>query len=540
MKKATYVVLVSGGICCLILMILACLDSFSKFKKTIEPNAKEWSVRYIVDESKGKLIGDDTQFVKDGENATAVKVVPAIGYRFVKWEDTGSIDANRIDFKIQSPILAVAVLEGPLICDKKFYPRDGGTIIGELYQEIPFGGSGTTVVAVPDEGYRFLKWSDGELNPIRKNENITDLESQSIYAEFIRYERTFEYEYNGASRKNEKKQVTITQDNMSEIILPVPQRDNCVFEGWYSDWHFTMKVSNEKGEIVADNDWFCNETFHGDKGSDWVNQGGKLYAKWRALNEIPTYRIFMIFVTEAHAELATYEGEVIKVDYYMSDFERRYCNQNALLVEQYLNAMFNATVNFEVESYFTTQSNVSFNQGSTILPWEDNFRYDYTLGLTDLRKGIPEVVDLVKNGNYGSVLTVFSMNDWEGKLHFSAGGAIAKYGCVHIDDVTYMHYNGSIENLFNLAYPTTYYWWENDVGLYLHEFAHTVEMQLSAEDQIANYGLHKIESLYAQQHGGIFRTDFDVLQDYLTCNFDVSGKKVGIPYEFWMGEYFKK
>jgi len=515
-KKAKIILITLAIVGCLALMILACMSTLIVKREKEEIPVKKWFASYLVDETKGTITGNVHQDVEDGKDATEVCVVPALGYRFVKWKDTGSTDPKRQDLNVHNMILGIAIIEGPETCYQSFYAGEGGTLVGDLRQEIPYGGESTTVTAVPDAGYRFLRWSDGDVNPVRKNEKVSNRFEEKFYAEFVRHERTFELEYNGATCGNDKKEVLITEDNMTDMVLPVPQRENCAFEGWYSDWHLTMQVSDEEGKIVAGKEWFNNEKFHGNKGHDRVNKGGKLYAKWRAINTIPTYRILMIFVTEIHTELTGKDGEIIKVDYVMSDFERKYCNQIAKYVAQYLNAIFNATLNFEVDSYFTEQP-------------IKNIRYNYTLGIVNIKEEIPEAADMVDN--YRSVLTVFSMNG------HGTSAVVAKYACINLDSITYI--KNEDENLFDLSYPTTYVWWESDTEIYLRELTYSVEMQLTNEDRDANYGLHAVGSMYADRHGGIFRTYFDVLGDYLTCNFDVDGKKVGIPYEFWTGEYFK-
>jgi subtilisin family serine protease len=54
-----------------------------------------------------------------------------------------------------------------------YAPDPHGTLEGITSQTIPYGSDGTTVTAVPEIGYRFVKWSDGStLNP-RIDTNVT-------------------------------------------------------------------------------------------------------------------------------------------------------------------------------------------------------------------------------------------------------------------------------------------------------------------------------------------------------------------------------
>ena len=50
----------------------------------------------------------------------------------------------------------------------------GGMIEGEQFQIVVEGQSGTAVMAVAEEGWAFLEWSDGYTDPYRIDENVTD------------------------------------------------------------------------------------------------------------------------------------------------------------------------------------------------------------------------------------------------------------------------------------------------------------------------------------------------------------------------------
>ena len=70
--------------------------------------------------------------------------------------------------------------------------------------------------------------------------------------------------------------------------MPVPERENCKFEGWYSDWHHEIQVADENGEIQVRTDWLLNDEFY-----DYVtNPEGYLYAKWSTKKQLPTYKNF--------------------------------------------------------------------------------------------------------------------------------------------------------------------------------------------------------------------------------------------------------
>jgi predicted small lipoprotein YifL len=51
---------------------------------------------------------------------------------------------------------------------------DNGTILGEEEQAVKHGEDGSEVTAVPDEGYHFVKWSDGITDNPRTDTNVTE------------------------------------------------------------------------------------------------------------------------------------------------------------------------------------------------------------------------------------------------------------------------------------------------------------------------------------------------------------------------------
>ncbi len=59
----------------------------------------------------------------------------------------------------------------------------GGTISGIADQTVPYGGSGTTVAAVPSTGYHFVRWSDGNTTAARADTNVTA--SRTVSAAFL-------------------------------------------------------------------------------------------------------------------------------------------------------------------------------------------------------------------------------------------------------------------------------------------------------------------------------------------------------------------
>ncbi len=89
-------------------------------------------------------------------------------YNFM-WVYTANGGGNGID---------VPVTLDPIVITGDTYTAhyatgDNGDVIGDVDQSIAEGGCGSEVVATPDEGYRFVNWSDGYSDPYRTDCSLT-------------------------------------------------------------------------------------------------------------------------------------------------------------------------------------------------------------------------------------------------------------------------------------------------------------------------------------------------------------------------------
>lgn len=491
-----------------------------------------YSLKYGV-EGEGRIEGETQQTVEALRDGQPIEAIAAEGWYFKGWSDVANQLSFRQDCRVTHSVDAKAIFEKvkPKYFSINFRAMQGGRVEGELYQLIDYGKNGSTVIAIPDEGYRFVKWSDGETEAIRENLHVTDQASDVIYAEFERYSRLFTYHYNKGTSISSESNILITLDNLNSISFPVPQREGYRFEGWYSDWHHTLQVSDEFGNLIVGKDWF--------QGTWWydtqINPENHLYAKWKALKTVPTYKILLIFVTEVHGDFEGTNGNMIRVDTVMSDLQKKLCLKIARRMETYLEALLYATIDFEIDTYFTqkplTQEN--FYQGTTGLPDSSGtIKLFYDYGIDVKHNGIPEVNAII--GNYRSVLTTFNLNDLEGQLHATAGNAEAKFGEIHYEaiDRGYVPPDMTQEDMyFDETYPGVFLSWSWHMELYIHEFTHTVELQ---PEIIGKYGIHEAESDYSQIYGAV-DSPFRILGPYLRGEYQIKGENVGIPYSFWDG-----
>ena len=127
----------------------------------------------------GTIEGEAVQSVLGGDSGTAVTAVPNEGYAFVRWSD-GVITATRTDTDVAGNISVTA--EFASLCHLTYMAGEGGTIEGETVQSVPVGGGGTAVTAVPNEGYAFVRWSDGVTTATRTDADVTG--NISVTAEF--------------------------------------------------------------------------------------------------------------------------------------------------------------------------------------------------------------------------------------------------------------------------------------------------------------------------------------------------------------------
>ena len=172
----------------------------------------------------GNIEGEVMQYITDGESAQTVTAVPSLGAEFVRWSD-GVLTPTRTDDYVSGNISVFAEFRRVTDVFSLYYSAGtGGTIQGETTQEVLVNGSGTEVTAVPDEGYGFIKWSDGVTTATRTDTNIT--QHLSVTAEFGR-KITLSYSAGeGGTVQGETTQELI-EGTAGTSVTAVPN------EGWY-------------------------------------------------------------------------------------------------------------------------------------------------------------------------------------------------------------------------------------------------------------------------------------------------------------------
>lgn len=138
-------------------------------------------VRYLAS-SGGSIIGEMSQSIKEGGDATVVTASPDQDYIFLEWSD-GLKSATRQDKEIAQNF-SVTALFVKATYEVTYKCSDGGTLHGIISQTVAYGKDSSEIIAVPDEGFKFLKWSDGVAEPSRSEMSVTrNIELTAIFDE---------------------------------------------------------------------------------------------------------------------------------------------------------------------------------------------------------------------------------------------------------------------------------------------------------------------------------------------------------------------
>jgi len=120
----------------------------------------------------GVITGQAAQTIRKGGDGGAVRAVPNPGYSFVSWSD-GVETAERIDLQVQANITVTAAFRGNSFA-LNYSAGSGGRLMGTAAQTVERGSDGGTVVALANDGYGFVSWSDGVKTAERTDVNVTN------------------------------------------------------------------------------------------------------------------------------------------------------------------------------------------------------------------------------------------------------------------------------------------------------------------------------------------------------------------------------
>lgn len=143
----------------------------------------------------GYIYGEAEQIVKYNQDTSNVKAKPNEGYEFVGWSD-GVMVAARQESNVKADVSVRAIFR-----KKRYsviYTTDGnGVLQGIAEQKIEYGNSATTVTAKPNEGYEFVKWSDGVTTATRLDSEVyADLRIKAEFKKKTYYQLKYLVDHN--------------------------------------------------------------------------------------------------------------------------------------------------------------------------------------------------------------------------------------------------------------------------------------------------------------------------------------------------------
>lgn len=93
----------------------------------------------------------------------------------------------------------------------------GGKLVGITSQYVLEGNEGKTVIASPDEGYIFLRWSDGLTSIFRQDEAKSNLKVEAIFVHLDDYEPDEELIYPDKDGKNDNTSNRGSEKNQDDL-----------------------------------------------------------------------------------------------------------------------------------------------------------------------------------------------------------------------------------------------------------------------------------------------------------------------------------
>jgi uncharacterized protein (TIGR02145 family) len=149
---------------------------------------------------------------------------------------------------------------------------DNGSILGESIQTVSHGSDGSSVEAVPDQGYEFIDWSDGLTENPRTDTNVT--ENISVTANFAICPCGGETFLVDTRDGNKQYPIVVIGDQcwMAENLNYVDHGSgqswcydnhvsNCDTHGRLYDWNAAMSACPDGWLLPSDSEWHILESY---------------------------------------------------------------------------------------------------------------------------------------------------------------------------------------------------------------------------------------------------------------------------------------
>ena len=540
-----------------------------------------YTVEYKTNSKYGVIEGDARQIVYEGSAGTTVTAVATNpDWEFYQWSD-GVETASRNDLNVTTDIKVIAYFRQEVFTYRYQLGSYTGRIEGETEQRVKRGESGTTVIAVPDEGYAVSGWSDGSLDPVRRDSGDED----KYLTVWFKKKITVRYRVNkgiGGRIEGETEQALL--EGRDSTVVKAVANVGYIFTGWsdgltdaerndenlLNDFSMTayfeplekvfrydyrgatanarirtVTVRRDKpkaSEFVVPQKtgynfvgWYADENY-ATRVTD--ENGGlmygyntvtletdTLYARWADPNDQSSvFKILVVVVDEIDATLKLREDytQLKQVHHKITMPERLLCKQIAGRMSGYLNEWFaKKGVRFEIDTYFTTQA-VDTEDFYNSNDWLNPYRMKETNFLYD---------------KYDSYLTFFDMNDYENEFKDPGVKGLAgwRQGSIYLEDLmSKVFQNKTVAEKVMQGEGYEDRITDSVITIGIHEFVHTVEDQY-------NYGeLYEYDiAVTALWYSGIHNF-LEISRLYLLCEAEIDGEKVGMPPKYWAEELWKE
>ncbi len=439
-----------------------------------------------------------------------VTATPNDGYKFLAWSD-GVAEPTRQD-ALQSDLSVTAYFR--LIDLSDFYTvyNDKGGRVTIEYTDDGLDSS-AKVTAVPNSGYVFSGWSDLNANNTRTEKTVLTAEKYVECAAFFEsIAKTFVYDYGFTETSPLKNSITLNRDSLRQdcTAFVTPTRSGYVFDGWYADKDYKVKVVDCNGTYMLGYYGLSLET-------------DTLYAKWKTsdVDEVTTFRILFLFIDSIKANLPTYNNEdiFVDVDYQMTAIEHVIFAETTPIVSQLLNDWFNGNVLFEIDMYFTLNSVTEKNflpvarpTGHAYCPtsWE---KYKFKDKYNSIAEYYTEHDDAV--GTYSGIVGGCASNRFDWRSGFTMNDRHASV--LEYLNAVILREEVALQAMFGSVYLLLDGVIDNADSWYFRGYHHDNDM------------LYSLNDIPDQSR------PLEYIRDYLLNQAE--GKKSGIPFSYWTIDY---
>ena len=139
------------------------------------------TIQYVAG-SNGRIDGVVYQILEEGTTTAAVSAIANDGYAFKQWDDSKKVNPRSDVVGTEDKTYTAQFAQ---VFTLTYKAGEHGTIKGEATQKVFAGESGSAVEAVPDPGYRFVKWDDNKTDNPRTEVNVTESKTYTAQFELI-------------------------------------------------------------------------------------------------------------------------------------------------------------------------------------------------------------------------------------------------------------------------------------------------------------------------------------------------------------------